>query len=156
MFQRIMIAIDDSDLSRRALAEAIRLAALYGASLHIVHAVEGDLGKTLGAQGAALAHGAAFDQALLGQAHALLDKAAADAIAEGVTATQHLLSAAADDATDQVAAEVSAHSADLLIVGSHGRRGLSRLLQGSVAESLLRKIEISVFIVRGDPPAPAG
>ncbi|MCK7496637.1 MAG: universal stress protein [Comamonadaceae bacterium] len=51
---------------------------------------------------------------------------------------------------DQIAEAADAAKVELLVVGSHGRRGVQRLLLGSVAERLVRKANVSVLIVRGE------
>ncbi|MBS0002688.1 MAG: universal stress protein [Thioalkalivibrio sp.] len=60
-----------------------------------------------------------------------------------------LLRGHGEHSADLIAAAVEESGADLLVVGSHGRRGVRRLLLGSVAENLVRKVNVSILVVRG-------
>ena len=51
---------------------------------------------------------------------------------------------------EAVAEESTVWDADLVVVGTHGRRGLSRVLLGSGAESVLRLATVPVLVIRGD------
>ena len=79
----------------------------------------------------------------------MLARATEQAVAAGVEAKSRLLRGHGQHADDLIAAAVEASGADLLVLGSHGRRGVRRLLIGSVAENLVRKVTVSVLIVRG-------
>lgn len=151
MYKHILVAIDDSRTSRKALDEAIALAKLHGARLEIAHAVDESLVQAFTTHGAALADPKQFESALVSGGNSLLDEALETARAAGLEPGRHLLVSADQHADDQIAKAVEATGADLLIVGSHGRRGVRRLLLGSVAENLLRKVSVSVLIVRGMP-----
>jgi nucleotide-binding universal stress UspA family protein len=50
-----------------------------------------------------------------------------------------------------VAQEAASWEADLVVVGTHGRRGLRRMLLGSGAESVIRLANVPVLVIRGDP-----
>jgi nucleotide-binding universal stress UspA family protein len=68
---------------------------------------------------------------------------------QGATVSQVVVDGYADDQLPKLAREMGA---DLVIVGSHGRTGLKRVVLGSVAERVARLSECSVLIVRGEPP----
>ena len=59
-----------------------------------------------------------------------------------------LLESDTRSADEQIARAVTEQKADLLVVGSHGRRGLQRFFLGSVAEKLARKVDCAIFIVK--------
>ncbi len=147
MYRHILVAIDDSDTSQKALQEAITLARVHGASLEIAHAIDEQLVHVFNAGGGASTH--ELKHVLVAGGEDVLVRAAAQAGEAGVTATTRLLRGHGQHADDLIAEAVEAARADLLVVGSHGRRGVRRLLIGSVAENLVRKIGISVLIVRG-------
>jgi nucleotide-binding universal stress UspA family protein len=149
MYTNILVAVDDSATSRRALDEAIALAKLHAARLEIVHAVDESMVDAFANHGAALANAEHLDDALLSSGRTVLAEAVETAKAAGIEPTSQLLSSHELNPAEQIAKAVAAANADLLIVGSHGRRGFRRLLLGSVAENLLRKVDISVLIVRG-------
>ncbi|MCS6786633.1 MAG: universal stress protein [Thiobacillaceae bacterium] len=149
MYQRILVAMDDSDSARRGLEEAIRLARVGGGRLLLVHvyeeplplSVEGDWSvPTLPAE--------AWREA--GQR--LLDQSAAVCARAGVTAQTRLIDAGGRRVGPLVSAAAADWSADLIVVGTHGRRGLDRLLLGSVAEGILRTAHTPVLLL---PPPTA-
>lgn len=147
MYRHILVAIDDSDTSQKALQEAIALARLHGASLEIAHAIDEHLVHVFNAGDGAQAH--ELKHVLVSGAEGILGKAATQAREAGIETTTRLLRGHGQHADDLIAEAVEAARADLLVVGSHGRRGVRRLLIGSVAENLVRKIGVSVLIVRG-------
>lgn len=149
MYKHILVAVDDSETSRKALEEAIALARLHDAKLEIAHAVDESLVQAFSNHGVALANVKQLEDAMKAGGNALLDEAVEAAKAAGVIATRRLLAAEDVSASDQITEAVEKSGADLLVVGSHGRRGFRRLLLGSVAENLLRKIHVSMLIVRG-------
>ena len=143
MYQKIFVAIDDSPTAQKALAEAIDLAGNAKAALCIAHAADESL---LAQHGMGL--GSYIDvegtkQAIRDTSQALLETAAAKATAAGVTAEIRLL-----EASEQIAAGAAAYGADLIVIGTHGRRGFASLLVGSVAENLVRIANTSLLMVR--------
>lgn len=148
MSKRIFVAIDSSSTAQKALDEAILLASALGASLCIAHASD---------ETALMQHGMGLGSYIdvekvrleIAQfANGLLDRAVAKAIAAGVQPDRLQI-----EATDRRVAEVIAEAAsqwraDLIVIGTHGRRGFQRLLVGSVAENLVRLSTISLMLVR--------
>jgi len=146
MYNHIIVAVDDSSTAAMGLEKAVELARLNGARLEIVHAVDESIfshitGTTLGNKTSAL-------DALLAEGRDCLERAVTSATSQGITPVSHLLSSETQHAADQIADHVAHTGADLLVVGSHGRRGFQHLLLGSVAEKLLRKVSVSVLVVR--------
>ncbi len=106
--------------------------------------------------GALLARAAQAEVTLLG----ILAGAGTDAsVREALTSAQTLLPARAEEKTrrgkgriaQEILAEAESGAYDLIVVGSHGRRGLQRLAFGSVAAQLARFARIPVLIVKGQP-----
>jgi len=130
MYKNILVAIDESATSRRALDEAIALAKLHAARLEIVHAVEREIVHAVDESvidafanhGVALANAEHLDNALLSAGQSVLAEAVETATAAGLAPASHLLTSHDLHAADQIAQAVTAANADLLIVGSHGRR----------------------------------
>jgi nucleotide-binding universal stress UspA family protein len=142
--RRIAVAMDFSDASRRALACARVLGRLDGpAHLVLVHAryVPPDLAAVIAEQGAALL--AADERAARDLEVLLCELQDAGHTAEYVSENGHPA-----EVLQRVATRVGA---DLIALGTHGRRGLSRLLLGSVAEHVLRSATTAVLTV-----GPAG
>lgn len=151
-FSRILLAYDDSAMSQLALAYAIALTR-GGSILKLAHAVnESSIVAT-----ATTANGfAAIDPTPLIEeierhgAHVL--KTAIDACAaRGITAQQVVLR---DSAPSGILELAHADQTDLIVVGTHGRGGISRTLTGSVAESIVRASHVPVLIVNGHAEAP--
>ena len=146
MYNHIIVAVDDSSTANLGLEKAIELARLNGAKLEIVHAVDESIYSHI--TGTTLVNKSSALKALLAEGQDTLDRAIQSASAQGITAQSHLLSSDTLHSADQVADHVAHSAADLLVVGSHGRRGVQHFLLGSVAEKLLRKVRVSVLIVR--------
>ena len=148
MYQRIMVAIDDSFATSNVLATAIEMAKLSAASLAICHAVD----ETLFAQkmGEIMLSNSvsAIENNLRGEAKAFLDQAAEVARAAGVAVETRLIASEAKQVADMLAEAASEWHADLLVVGSHGKRGLDRFFVGSVAGRLVQKARTSLLLVR--------
>ncbi|MCB1961151.1 MAG: universal stress protein [Rhodocyclaceae bacterium] len=147
MYKHILVAVDDSPTSTRTIGEAVALAKGSNAELTIVHAVDEALFShftrtTLGSRDA-------VQSALIKEGQAVLDGAVAIAQAAGATPKAQLLTSEHLSTSEQIVHAVKDLHADLLVVGSHGRRGVQRIFLGSVAERLLRKVTISAMIVRG-------
>ena len=148
MYKNIFVAIDDSPTSQKALAEAIQIARIQVAHLCIAHAADESL---LAQHGMGL--GSYIDvertkTAIRDTARNLLETAAATATAAGIVAETRLLEATDKRVAEQIAAGAEAFGADLIVIGTHGRRGFARLLVGSVAENLLRIATTSLLLVR--------
>ncbi|MCZ4306600.1 universal stress protein [Zoogloeaceae bacterium G21618-S1] len=147
MYKHIIVAVDDSPTSQRAIEEAATLCVATGARLTVVHAVDEALFAHFNR--VTLASRDAVQQALIKEGKSVLNSAIATATAAGTTPESKLLVSEHHSTSDQIVQTVAESGADLLIVGSHGRRGVQRLLLGSVAEKLLKKVSISMMVVRG-------
>ena len=147
MYQRILVPIDGSDCARGGLTEAISLAKLSEARLRIVHVID-ETFVALGMDGAA---GATADLIALARdaAQQVLSAAVAQAEAAGVPVDRCLLDSFDGRMCDLVIQEARSWKADLIVIGTHGRRGASRLLLGSGAEQILRLAPVPVLLVRG-------
>ena len=149
MYQRIMVAIDDSFATSNVLATAIEMAKQSGASLAICHAVD----ETLFAQrmGEIMLSNSvtAIENNLRGEAKAFLEQAAEVARTAGVAVETRLIASEAKQVADMLAQAASEWHADLLVVGSNdGKRGLDRFFVGSVASRLVQKARTSLLLVR--------
>nr|WP_296749573.1 universal stress protein [Thioalkalivibrio sp.] len=153
MYRHIFVAIDDSPTSRKALKEAISLAQIHGATLEIAHAIDENLVHVFHAKGMTTTTRKELKKVLRTDAEACLESAVKQAEKAGVKATPRLLRGHGEHNSDLIASAIQESQADLLVVGSHGRRGVRRLFLGSVAENLARKVSISVLMVRGTEPA---
>jgi len=152
MYRRILVPVDGSRTAGLGLAEALRLAKAQGAVLRLVNVVN-DLAAFAGPEVAIYS-----DQVLKGlQAHgrAVLAEAEQAARAAGVDAETRCIETAGEGAGDAIVAEARAWKADLIVIGTHGRRGLRRLVLGSDAETVVRTAPVPVLLVRATEGSPA-
>jgi nucleotide-binding universal stress UspA family protein len=146
MYQRILIPIDGSDTSARALREAIKLAD-GKAQLRLLHVVEEVY--PLDAEGYAFIDYAALRDVARSSGERLLAKAGETARQAGAAVETSLLEAEGERVANVIDADARNWPADLIVIGSHGRSGFSRLLFGSVAEGVVRGASVPVLLVRG-------
>lgn len=146
MYERILVPIDGSATSNQGLEEAIRLARLTGATIELVHVVD------LFAVAATPYTGVALSAELVDQlkqgGQAILETAKAQVEKAGVTARIHVVDNLSGRICDVVIDEATKCKADLIVIGTHGRRGVSRLVLGSDAEQIVRAAPVPVLLVR--------
>ena len=148
MYQRVLVPIDGSATSERALQEAITLAA-GEAQLRLVYVIEEIY--PLDAEGYAYIDHAALQEAVRKTGERTLVQAAEAVRRSGMTAETALLEAAGERVAAVIDGEALNWKADLIVIGTHGRSGLSRLLLGSVAEDVVRGASVPVLLVRVMP-----
>jgi len=148
MYQRILVPVDGSPTSTRGLDEAIELARLTGAELRLVHVLDS----------LALASGAEFYAGnvltVLQQAGGeLLASARARVDAAGVPVGTVLLESMTR-VCETIVDEAVKWKAELIVLGTHGRRGVGRMLLGSDAEQIVRSAPVPVLLVRSADAPP--
>jgi len=146
MYRRILVPVDASPVARAGLDAAISLAALTGGELRLVHVLD------------AAAHASGFETAAvycnevvprMKQAGAgVLDDCKERCQHGGVKAEGLLLETLADRICDLVVAQASEWGAEIIVIGTHGRRGVERLMLGSDAELIVRLSPVPVLLVR--------
>jgi nucleotide-binding universal stress UspA family protein len=150
MYQQILVPIDGSPTSRHGLDEAIRVAKLTQGRLRLLHVID-ELSFAL-AMDAYAGYAGDWLNVLRENGRRLLDEAAATAQAAGIEADQVLCDSFAGSVHQVVNAEAAKWPADLIVLGTHGRRGVGRVVMGSSAEHILRYASVPVLLVR----APEG
>ncbi len=148
MYQRILVPIDGSETSARGLAEAVRLARLTGAQMRLLHVVD-ELSFALGA-GEGLSLTGDVLNMLREAGAAILAQGAATVRAAGLRVDTVLKDSFAGRVSDLVVAEAAAWPADLIVLGTHGRRGIGRMFMGSDAENIVRSARTPVLLLRSD------
>ncbi|HEY8744895.1 MAG TPA: universal stress protein, partial [Chloroflexota bacterium] len=154
MYERILVALDGSGAGEAALPHAVALARACSAELLLLRVVAGTRGLSelvLSASEPSPAPGAVDAQALAGEeseAAAYLDSIIARLDAPEVRVSRKV---SIGPPARTIAAEAEAFRADLLVLATHGRGGLARLVLGSVAEAVLRLISCPAMLV----PVPA-
>jgi len=147
MFKRILVAVDGSDTAEQALQEAIKLAREHKAQLRIVHAVD-IVNINLGTE---FPNPPEISDAFIKSGREILRKAEAVARTAGIPVETHLIEidTLGNSIPEMIAADAEAWPADLIVICTHGRRGLSHLFLGSVAEGVVRVATKPVLLIRG-------
>ncbi len=146
LYKRIFVAIDGSPTSEKALDESIRLARSCGASLRLLHVVD-ELGYVNGFE-PAVNYVNEIVPLMREAGEKLLAHGRQKALDKGVAADSVLVIGGPGRVNEHVNEQASLANADLIVVGSHGRRGMGRVLLGSDAEQIVRHATLPVLVVR--------
>lgn len=145
MYKKILVAVDGSPASEAALRTALDLAKPMGATLRIVHAVDE---ATLNWD-AEFVNPSDIWNAMVQSGRRILEKAAAAAAAEVPADTRLIeIDTTGRRIPEAIADEAAAWPADLIVVGTHGRRGFSHMFLGSVAEGIVRVSTKPALLIR--------
>lgn len=156
MYSRLLVPLDGSATAQLALDHAAALARMCHATVVLLHVVE------------ETQHSNGFERPMvyiqevrprfLAAGQALLDAAAGRLRNAGVAAESVLLESQGERASTLIAQQALATHCDLVVLGTHGRRGVDRLLLGSDAEQVARLAPVPVMLVRhphvADAPTP--
>ena len=146
MYSRLLVPLDGSPTSLLALDHARALAHLSGGTVILLHVVE------------PTRHSTGFERPkvyiedvrprFMAAGQALLDEAANGLRQDGLAVETVLLESGAERVSEPIAKQAEASACDLVILGTHGRRGVDRLLLGSDAEQIARIAPVPVMLVR--------
>ena len=147
MYQRILVATDGSTLSKKAVSSAISLAALTGAELVALKVVprypmsyfEGGIAMQASEVGR-------IERQWADHGQVIVDAVQKAAQLKGVKA--RAITARSDLVSDAIVAAAKKHKCDLIVMASHGRRGVKRLLLGSETQLVLTHSHIPVLVLR--------
>ena len=145
-YKRILVPVDGSPTSNAGLREAIALARGQGANLQLVHVADQHYVTLMGLETAT-----ALDDLMASVTQAgkrVLRNAERLARREGVDPSTVLLETLTGPAADPIVRQAQKWKADLIVIGTHGRRGVRRLLMGSDAEQIVRTSPVPVLLVR--------
>lgn len=147
MYKNILIAVDSSETSKRALHEAIELTKALQGKLCIIHIENETLSNWTGVP----IDVAEYNESLQESCKGILSETKAQALESGIEVECHLINATNCNLgiPECILDYANTWKADLIVIGTHGRSGLSRFLLGSVAEELIRVSSIPVLLVRG-------
>ena len=145
-YRKILVAVDGSAAATKGLREAVRLAKSEEAELVIYHVVD-----EFYAFATPEASFAAMDivPTLRDAGKRVLAKAAAVADKQGVKAKAVMRETVGGSAADAIVREAKKQRVDLIVLGTHGRRGVRRLVLGSDAEQVVRTSHAPVLLVKG-------
>ena len=139
MYSEILVPTDGSPASDAAIEHAIDLAERYGARLHALYVVDGAAYSSLEAGAEVVVEALETEGE---EATGRVADAAADAGVECVT------SVTSGTAYRSIHDYVDSHDIDVVVMGTHGRKGIDRYLLGSVTERVVRTSDVPVLTVR--------
>jgi len=150
MFKRVLVAVDGSPTSRRAFRLAVDLAAHHRAKLFALHVIdERAIGMGLSASGyVAPAYVEGLIDALRSAGRRILAAAQKSARAAGQPLQGLLIESLGEGVAHTILHEARKVRADLIVLGTHGRRGFARVVMGSDAETVVREARVPVLLVR--------
>lgn len=152
MYKRIAVAVDGSKTSDAALAEAIRLGGAMNATLLLLHVCE-EMPLMMEPDGMTVLMTPDIMQAIAEAGRVLLNKCRNTVAAAGLPVETKLIETAGGHMGREIAQAAQGWGAELLVVGTHGRKGVVHLLLGSVAESVMRNASMPVLLVRDNANA---
>ena len=145
MYRHILVPMDGSSTSERALQEAVGLARQQTAELELVYVME----DVLFLENEAYINYSEVRESVRKAGKKILSQAQSAAEQAGVKAEQKLLEADGARIASVIIEEARRWPADLIVIGTHGRSGFSRILFGSVAEGVVRTAQVPVLLIRG-------
>jgi nucleotide-binding universal stress UspA family protein len=159
-FQRILVATDGSAVCEGAVDRAIELSGSLGAQLLVLTVATGADVSAADLESARDPLGAA-EEATMAVSRRASRPAVEEAVAQATAAAQRCVTAGVaaravvweGPAADSVLAAADAERADLIVVGSHCRGGVGRMLLGSVSDHVVRHSRVPVMVV---PPIAVG
>ena len=146
MYQNILVPIDGSQTAELGLREAIGLASRLAARIRLMHVISDRPWLYSGTSPEV------FDEILThlrSSGESIIHEAKVAVRAAGVEVDQRLLEAPGDQAGEFIVAEAQGWPAQLIVCGTHGRRGLRRVLMGSDAQYIVTHSPVPVLLVRG-------
>jgi nucleotide-binding universal stress UspA family protein len=146
MYKHLLVPIDGSESSMLGLAEAIRIARSSGARLHLLHVVDETVPFATDIPAGLIEQ---FSEAMRARGRETLHKAEQVVAVNALEPESVLLETVGGRAADLIVDHAKQCKADLIVMGTHGRRGIRRLALGSDAELVVRSSPVPVLLVRG-------
>jgi nucleotide-binding universal stress UspA family protein len=145
MYKRILVAVDGSETANAALQEAVKLAKDHNSQIKLLHVVD----LTMAYSVVDAPYVFEYRKAMEEEGRKVLAESEALPCSAGIQCESKCVVTSAKHVYDLIEEEAMEWSADLIVVGTHGRRGIRRLLLGSVAEGLTRISRKPILLVRG-------
>jgi len=149
MYRHLLIAVDGSDASKAGLREVVRIATPDVSKLRLVHVIDSSVGKESYDPGTV---GNAMVQASRDEGTAILAEAGAVLAQYDLHAECVLVESHGERVARRIVAQAREWPADLIVMGSHGRRGLARMAMGSQAAEVFRESPVPVLLIRAVYP----
>ena len=149
LFKNILVPLDESELSERALAVARDLSRLHGATIHLLEAVQPHAEVYSGPDSAvasqyevqAMRNSAEIQ---INNAQRYLARIVRDCKAEGLDTRSEVREAAPAQSIESYATD---NGIDLIVMSTHGRGGIPRMLIGSVTDRVVRSVDVPVLVI---------
>ncbi len=148
MYQHILVAVDGSTTSNLGLLEGVKLACQQHAQLRLIHVVD----QTLSVSEGRMWIGNQYELELKATQEAgqkIIDQASRLAREAGLDPQTALPKTVGQAIAEVILEEAGRWPADVIVLGTHGRRGIQHVLLGSVAEGIVRNARVPVLLVRG-------
>ena len=148
MFKRILVTTDGSALSDQAVAKAIDLSLLTGAQLFVVTVAHLEPHSYF--EGSSVLTQREVEEShhrAIAAGQALVDAVKATALAKGVASAEAVLMKS-NQVAESIIEAARSHDCDLIVMASHGRRGLTRMLMGSETQHVLTHSHTPVLVLR--------
>ena len=150
MYSCILVPVDGSDAAECGLREAIRIATATKGKLVVLNVVNE---FPLLLDPVALADYNSLLEALSRAGDEIVAKAAKTATEAGIECESVVVDATTGQAATAIVEQAVSRHCDLIVMGTHGRRGLKRLALGSDAELVVRQSHVPVLLVKASPSA---
>lgn len=144
LYRRILVPVDGSPTSTAGLKEALRLAKSLHAKLCVLHVVDETI--VFNTPDGGINIGPILEDMKRGGKR-LLERAEKLASAQGVKPESNLRESVGARVADAITWQAKRWRADLIVMGTHGRRGVNRMLMGSDAELVVRNVSVPVLLV---------
>jgi nucleotide-binding universal stress UspA family protein len=147
MYAKILVPVDGSETSTTGLHEAIKIAKSQGSGIRLVHIVNEFV---FDYSYSPAAYAVNVVDSLRERGKSILADSAARVRKQGIEPETVLLESIGGPAADLIVAQAKDYHAELIVMGTHGRRGIRRLAMGSDAEQVVRLAAVPVLLVRGE------
>jgi nucleotide-binding universal stress UspA family protein len=137
MYEKILAAVDESDMAQRVLEAARGLASLSHGEIHVIHLREREPSKFM-----------PLPVETASEAHTLVDDAVKRLADAGIKATGLVRESLFGYAAREIIAEAKSRDADVIVMGSRGRGDLAGLLVGSTAHKVIHLADRPVMVIR--------
>jgi len=144
MYDRILIPVDGSSMSINAAEEGIKLAGIMGSSVSFLYIIDLSILSIPDAE-TGIANAEVIRKGFRDQGETIMGRLKAGAENKGISAGTMMREG---DVHEEILSAAREVKADLIVMGTHGRRGLNRLILGSVAESVARRAGCAVLLIR--------
>jgi nucleotide-binding universal stress UspA family protein len=147
MYKRLLVATDGSELSAKAVASAIELAAAIGGQMVALYVVPHyPTSYFEGGMSISPTEVSQTEKKWAEDGQAIVDKVQQDAAAKGVSAKG--VTVRSGMVAESILSSAKKHDCDLIVMASHGRTGIQRVLLGSETQQVLTHSTIPVLVLR--------